>query len=156
MSLGYDDAHNVETKQQEVALAFLIALETGMRAGEILSLTRECLNLSSRYCKLLKTKNGDARDVPLTKEAVRLLEKCPGKEKLFTVQAASLSALFMKARKRAEIPDLTFHDSRHEAITRLARKLDILDLARMVGHRNLASLRIYYNPTAAEIASRLD
>lgn len=156
LALGYDDALPVETKQQEVALAFLLAIETAMRAGEILGLTWSQVNLPKRYCTLLDSKNGDSRDVPLTKEAVRLLEKCPGKTGLFTVQGESMSVLFRKARIRAGIEDLTFHDSRHEAITRLARKLDILDLARMVGHRDLSSLQIYYNATASEIASRLD
>lgn len=156
IALGYDDHEPVETKQQEVALAFLLALETAMRAGELLSLRRNGVNLKKRYCRLLDSKNGDARDVPLTAEAVRLIQKCPGDETLFTISAPSLSALFMKARKRAQIHDLTFHDSRHEAVTRLARKLDLLDLARMVGHRDLSSLRIYYNATASEIAERLD
>jgi len=31
-----------------------------------------------------------------------------------------------------------------------------LDLARTIGHKDLRSLMIYYNPTASEIASRLD
>ena len=57
---------------------------------------------------------------------------------------------------RAKIEDLTFHDSRHEACTRLARKIDVLDLARMIGHRDLRSLMTYYNPSASEIADRLD
>ena len=56
---------------------------------------------------------------------------------------------------RAEIVGLTFHDLRHEATTRLARKLDVLDLSRMTGHRDLKSLRRYYNPAAEEIADRL-
>lgn len=51
---------------------------------------------------------------------------------------------------------LRFHDLRHEAITRLAQRLDVLDLARMIGHRDLRSLQVYYNPTPAEIAGRLD
>jgi integrase len=51
---------------------------------------------------------------------------------------------------------MTFHDSRHEAITRLASKLNVLELARMVGHTNINQLRTYYNATAEDIASRLD
>ncbi len=54
------------------------------------------------------------------------------------------------------ITGLTFHDTRHEALTRLARKLDVLDLARMVGHRDPRSLMVYYNAPAEEIARRLD
>lgn len=156
MALGYDEELPVTRKGQEVALAFLIALETAMRASEIVGLTSDRVNLNERYVTLVDTKNGDKRDVPLSTEAVRLLRRCPGKRQLFSVKAANLSALFRKARHKTGIEDLHFHDSRHEAITQLARKIDILDLARMVGHRDLKSLQIYFNATAAEIASRLD
>ena len=50
---------------------------------------------------------------------------------------------------------LHFHDTRHEGITRLAKKLEVLDLARMVGIRDLSILMVYYKPTATEIAERL-
>lgn len=66
-----------------------------------------------------------------------------------------LDALFRKARARAMIEDLHFHDTRHEAITRLAKRLDVMDLARMVVIRDLRILMVYYNATAAEIAGRL-
>jgi integrase len=59
------------------------------------------------------------------------------------------------ARERAGIEGLTFHDTRHEAITRLAAKLNVLDLARMVGHRDIKQLQVYYNAPAEEIAMRL-
>jgi integrase len=58
--------------------------------------------------------------------------------------------------KRAMVEGLTFHDSRHLAITRQSKKLDILALARMVGHRDLRHLQVYYNESAASIATRLD
>lgn len=61
-----------------------------------------------------------------------------------------------QAKARCLIDDLTFHDTRHEAITKLAKKLQVLDLARMVGHRDLRMLQIYYNKTAADMADRLD
>lgn len=54
------------------------------------------------------------------------------------------------------IKDLHFHDSRHEAITRLAKKLDVLALARAVWHRDLRMLQIYYNESATDLAKRLD
>jgi integrase len=55
--------------------------------------------------------------------------------------AGSLDALFRKAKKRAMIDDGTFHDTRHLAITRLAKKLNVLDLARMVGTKTFGSFR---------------
>ncbi|MFZ6659122.1 hypothetical protein [Undibacterium sp. TJN19] len=52
--------------------------------------------------------------------------------------------------------DVTFRDSRHEATTHLAKKVNVLDLARMVGHKDLCMLQIYYNESAEEIAIKLN
>lgn len=146
LCLGYSG--EVETKQQQVAVMFLIALETAMRLGEIIGISEA--DLKPRYAILRDTKNNDTRHVPLSTKAVELLKHAP-----FTVTRDTASTLFRRAVKNANIENLTFHDSRHEAITRLARKLDVLDLARMIGHRDPRSLMIYYNPTADEIADRL-
>lgn len=158
--LGYVEGQPPVTQMQEVAYAFLIALETAMRQGEILGLTKLATRLPERYARLAMTKNGDARDVPLSRRAVELLQimvdAAAGRDKLFTVSSASADALFRKVRDRLEIEGLRFHDTRHEATTRLARKLDVLDLARMTGHRDPRSLMVYYNATASEVASRLD
>lgn len=135
--------------QQEVAVAFLIALETAMRAGEVLSAKPD---LKARVARLGVTKNGTRREVPLSTRAVELYKLIPGG---FTVSSATLDVLFRKARDRAGLVDLTFHDTRHTAITRLADKLDVLELSRMTGHKNPKSLMVYYNKPASEIAKRL-
>jgi integrase len=61
-----------------------------------------------------------------------------------------------QAKERSLVEDATFHDSQHLAVTRLAKKLDILDLARAIGHRDLRQLQDYYNETTDNIAKRLD
>jgi integrase len=157
-ALGFDEGP-VRTKKGAVAVAWLFAIETAMRAGEICNLLPE--HFEGRVAHLLggTTKNGHKRDVPLSKRAVQLLEYLPVPEAgkpVFGITAASLDALFRDAKERCAIEDLTFHDSRHEAITRLSKKMDVLPLARMVGHRNLKQLLVYYNATAEEIAGRLD
>ena len=149
-----------------VALAFLFAMETAMRAGEICGLTWDRVYLDKRFVRLKKTKNGDARDVALSRRVVELL-KCvwetdrTEENTVFSVSSACLDALYRKyhaitAQSHPEVKSIHFHDTRHEAITRLARKLDALDLARMIGHRDLKSLMIYYNATASDIAGQLD
>ncbi len=102
-------------------------------------------------------KNGVRRDVPLSKRALELLALLPdsGEAPLFGISTASLDALFRKARQRSCIEGLTFHDSRHAAITRLAKKLNVLDLARMVSHRDLRMLQVYYNESAEDMAAKL-
>lgn len=155
-ALGYD-GETVTTQRHTIAVAFLFALETAMRQGEIWALTWENVFLDKSFVRLQKTKNGTKRDVPLSTEAVRLLGLVfsTTNNKVFNCNQASSGTLFRRSLALAGIKGLTFHDSRHEALTRLARKLDVLDLARMVGHRDPRSLMIYYNATAEEIAGRL-
>lgn len=152
----YERGVKPETTQQLVAAALDFALETAMRAGEIRSLTADTIFLSQHYVRLPKTKNGSARDVPLSKAAVAILESLDP-DRPFAIEAGSFDSTFRKLRRRAGLEgQFTFHDSRATAITRLASRLDINDLARMTGHRDLRQLQRYYRATASEIARRLD
>jgi integrase len=138
-------------KQQRVALVFLFALETAMRVGEVCSLTAD--DVVGRVAHLRMTKNGLPRQVPLSPRALEIWAMVP---EGFGVESATVDALFRVARdKRTKIEGLTFHDTRHEAITRLAKKLHVLDLARMVGHQDIKQLMTYYNETADDIAAKL-
>lgn len=157
LGLDVDQAEPVTTVNQRVGVAFLFAIETAMRAGEICGLIPT--DVAGRVATLRQTKNGTKRFVPLSSRATALLQLLPAPAEggtLFGVTAGSLDALFRKAKKRAMIEDGTFHDTRHLAITRLAKKIDVLDLARMVGHRDLKQLMVYYNESAASIATRLN
>jgi integrase len=158
LALGFDQGAGepAVTVSQRVAVAFLFAVETAMRAGEICALVPR--DVAGQVAILQQTKNGSKRKVPLALRAVELLELLPPPSEggtLFGLNSASLDALFRKAKTRALVNDGTFHDSRHLAITRLAKKLDVLALARMVGHRDLRQLQVYYNERAEDIATRL-
>lgn len=150
---GYDRDRPPQTILARCGAAFMFALETAMRAGEITNLRRA--DVRGAVAKVVKSKNGFPRDVPLSTEAQRILAQLPPSPALFDLQPRQLDANFRKAVKRTGIEDLKFHDSRHESITRLARRLDVLDLARMTGHRNINELRTYYNASAADIARLL-
>jgi len=155
LALGYDEARAVVTKQQIIAVLFQMALETGMRLGEMVGLEWYQVDVRRSVARLDITKNGDARDVPLSAVAVELFGRVRGFSRPFDVSRDVASAMFSRALRHAAIQDATFHDSRATAITRLAKKLSILDLARMVGHRELKSLQVYYRESAEEIAKRL-
>ncbi len=135
--------------------AFLFAIETAMRAGEIIGLAWPLIDVDARVATLPHTKNGRVREVPLSSEAVRLLEMLPRADPVFGLNSRQLDVLWRKLRDRAGVVGLTFHDSRAEATTRLARRVDVLTLARMVGHRNLNQLQTYFNESAEDIAKRL-
>ena len=103
---------------------------------------------------LYDTKNGESREVPLSKRAVELLEKV--KPDYFSVSSAYHSSLFRRACIDAGVEGIRFHDSRAAGLIRLSKKLDVLDLARVAGMKSPATLMIYYRKTASELASQLD
>lgn len=144
------------TQKHRIALAFLFALETAMRIGEICALRPADIN--GRVARLRAEdigarKNGSARDVALSARALEIWAMVPAG---FGLDTALVDAQFRAARDTTPIVDLVFHDTRHEAITRLARKLpNVLDLARLTGHKDLKQLMTYYNATADDIADLL-
>lgn len=136
----------VHTKLEAEAIrAFECACATGMRAGELRSAVRR-----GRVAFLAMTKNGEAREVPMSSRAVELFGDG------FKLSAWQIDTAFRRVRDRAGIEDLTFHDSRHRAVTDLSRILDPLALAKVVGHTDLDQLRTYYAETAESLAQRLD
>ncbi|KGX39203.1 integrase [Burkholderia pseudomallei] len=162
-----------------------LALETAMRRGELLSLQWENVDLQRRTAHLPDTKNGNARTVPLSTRATNILKALPsyiadgtGERAVGPVFATTAMALrkgFTRAIERAQqqyaldceeaekkplpgfLSDLHFHDTRHEAASRLADKLsNVLELSAVTGHRDLRMLKRYYHPRAEDLAKKLD
>lgn len=159
LALGYSRDSAPETMSARVGAAYLFAIETAMRAGEICGLTWPAISKVSAH--LPKTKNGHARDVPLSKEARRIIAQLKpvtgDKETVFDLSASSLDALFRKAKKKALVDGLHFHDTRREALTRLSKIFGVMELARISGHRDLRVLQnVYYAPTVEDLAAKLD
>lgn len=152
------DGVSLHLARQRAYAGFLLALETGMRLGEIFSLPRRDVHLEQRYVHLAMTKNGSARDVPLSTEACRILEMvmAAGHDPVFGVWPPSAGALFAEYRP-PECASLRFHDARHTAATRLGMsgKLTPLELAAMFGWRNLSQAMTYFNPRASALAEKL-
>ena len=73
---GYVDT--LKTTKARTATAMLFALETAMRAGEICSLSWDNMNFEKRTAFLPMTKNGISKTVPLTKNAIAILERLKG------------------------------------------------------------------------------
>lgn len=153
-AMGYGPRRPVRSVNQAVAVAMLVALRTGMRAGELCGL--EWTRVHDAHCVLPVTKTVP-REVPLTQKAKRLIGKMAGFDpvRVFGIKPQSLDALFRKARQRAGLNGIVFHDTRHTAATWLAPGLHVLDMCRMFGWANPKQAMTYYNPSAAEIAKRL-
>jgi integrase len=156
---GYTDDGLLDTATARTAAAFLFAIETAMRAGEIVGLEWRRVDIERRIVFLDKTKNGTARTVPLSRAAIALIERLRGVDEVFVfgLRSDNLDVLFRKLRDRSLITDLHFHDTRREALTRLAAKVDVMTLAKISGHMDLRILqKVYYAPDMSDIAARLD
>ena len=64
---------------------------------------------------------------------------------------------FQAACVRAEIEGFTWHDLRHEALSRLAERGDmsVLELAAVSGHKTLQMLKRYTHLQAEKLAKKL-
>lgn len=152
-TLGVDGIPKTATAR--VGYAMLFAIETGMRSGEIVRL--EWKNIKGRVATIQDGKTASARrQVPLTTEAMRILELLPKEaDTCFNITDDQRDALFGKAKRKAGIDGLHFHDTRANACTKLAKQIDILSLAKMIGHKDINQLQVYYRDSAEEIAKRL-
>ena len=141
----------------QLSLAIELAIETWIRAGELVRIKREQVNLGEDFVLLYVTKNGSRRIVPLTERATVLFERLltsSESEKLFSFyDTRGLSSAFRRATKRAGITGLTFHDLRHEAASRFAKRMQAPTLAKVMGWKTLQIAMRYYNPTAAELVA---
>lgn len=156
---GYNES--LKTAKARTGAAVLFAVETAMRAGEICNLTWNNVNLEKRTAFLPITKNGSSRTVPLTKAAVKILERLRDEieqgDTCFQVKSNILDATFRKLKKTANREYLHFHDTRREALTRLAKKVDVMTLAKISGHKDIRILQnVYYAPNMEEVAELLD
>lgn len=136
---------------------FEFAIETAMRRGEIISLTWENVNFDKRTAYLPGTKNGESRTVPLSSRSIELLRQveCSG-DKLFPVNGDSIGKAFRGVTDRIGIEDLRFHDLRHEATSRLFEKgLQLMEVASITGHKDLAMLKRYTHLDAGNLALKL-
>jgi integrase len=164
----FDESVLPKIGKDYVVWALLIACECAIRPKELCSLTVRDFREADRCVHVHKTKNDAHKDVagrhvPLNKRALELFKKlCQGKaadDMIIPVGEATLGAYYRQLRDKAGLKnaDLRFYDSRHEGTTRLAKKLpNVLVLSAATGHKNLQSLKHYYNPLPSEIAAMLD
>jgi integrase len=151
-----------------LASVIKFAIQTGMRRGEIMGLNWADIDLENRKAYLHKTKNGEARQVPLTLRAIELLRALPKTEdKVFPMSFDCLRSQFKRLKSHLKqgwdgyganpFNDLRFHDFRHEALSRLSDAgLNVIELSHISGHKTLAMLKRYTHPSHEAIFSKID
>ena len=135
----------------------LLAVETGMRRSEILSLMWNEVIPAKRLAVLSQTKNGHSRTIPLSTRALSALQKVHKTEdRIFPMTANAFRLAWERLRARAGLLDLRFHDLRHEAISRFFEMgLSVPEVALISGHRDPRMLFRYTHPLRETILKKL-
>ena len=137
----------------------MFAKATAMRRSEILGLNLSDVDLANRTARLAMTKNGLPRVVPLSPEALAILQKvllAKSDSSIFCISANALHLAFDRVCKRAAIEDFHFHDLRHEAISHFFELgLSVVEVATISGHRDLRMLNRYVHLRPRDISKKL-
>jgi len=137
-----------------------LAIALGARQGELLNLEWKDVNKKRCVALLRQTKNGEDRAVPLTSQALSVLNSLPvpiSGGKIFNIGRMTIYHAFIAAVKRAKISNYTFHDLRHEALSRLSERgdLSLLEISSISGHKTLKMLQRYTHLHAEKLAKKL-
>ncbi len=164
--------------QAALRCLFILAPESAMRLREMYTLTLDQVSLTKTTVFLEKTKNGDKRQVPLSKPAkaaiveyllVRQIPEGHPKDMLFpwwdgdtSLKALHkltdyLSSLYEGIFEAAGCAGLRFHDLRHEGVSRLFERTNLTDteIMKISGHKTHSQIMRYLNLRGSMVASRL-
>ncbi|WP_319519006.1 site-specific integrase [uncultured Martelella sp.] len=139
----------------------IVAIETGMRRGELLGLQWDDISHNRRVITLHITKNGSGREVPLSQRAFDALmawkAECDADQSaVFPTTPGALEQAWRRLLKRTGIDGLRFHDLRHEGVSRLfERGLNMIEVSSISGHKELRMLKRYTHLSADDLVSRL-
>jgi integrase len=125
----------------------VFALHTGMRRGEILNLKWTDVDFNRRLVRILKSKNGEKRSIPMSRTVYELLRNQNVRDisgRVFPVSARCLRQGYEKAISKAVLHNLTFHDLRHTFATRLVQNgVDLYKVKELLGHKTIAMTMRY-------------
>ncbi len=150
----------------------ILALSTGARKNEILSLQWNDVDLNRGQIILHETKNGDRRVIPLQGYALELMRRqasvkvlycdyvfpskkvTKGLDGKFVYQPIDIRTAWENVIKNAHITDFRFHDLRHSAASYLAMNgASLTEIAEVLGHKTLQMVKRYAHLSEAHTSS---
>lgn len=144
----------IDVAENHLKPIVIIALNTGMRRGEILGLKWENINLSKRSIHVEDSKAGRARDIPMNSLVIEALSTIPQDSEYIFFNPMTgrpiqdVKKAFKTACENAKIKDLRFHDLRHSAATRMVEAgVDLVTVSKILGHSSIQMTMRYAHPT---------
>lgn len=137
-----DGFHGFDARFKPV---FIIAINTGMRLGEIMGLIWSRIDLQRGIIHLVSTKNGKPRDVPINKAVEEVIAGLPhAGDRLFVFSSVNASNQWQRIMRRLGIRGLHFHDLRHHFATQIADLgTDPFTIKELLGHSSLKPTERY-------------
>jgi integrase len=149
-----------------------IALETGMRSSEIVTLRKVQVDVKRRIVRLLDTKNTSPRTVPLTTTSAALFQEAlnhpvrPADTDLIFFgepghdgkrRPYQFNPVWLNIKREQGLADVRFHDLRHEAVSRFVEAgFSDQEVSAISGHKSMQMLKRYTHLRAEDLVSRLD
>lgn len=141
----------------------VLAISTGARQGEMLSLRWPDVDLQRGLIVLHETKNGERRALPLHGYALACVQQLSQVRRLDTEllfpsrrnpqRPLSIHNIFVAAVKSAELDNFRFHDLRHCAASYLAMNgASLAEIAEVLGHKTLSMVKRYAHLSEAHTA----
>jgi len=139
------------SKWNKLYLLVLMAITTGARRGELLSLRWNSLDIDKQTAYVLTSKNGEPKVLPLTQSVIKELQRFSLNDGslIFTSEIKTdRPYIFFKQWKRvreeAELIDFRFHDLRHTTASYLAQNgATLLEIADVLGHKQIEVTKRY-------------
>lgn len=152
-----------ESSNKDLYPIVVLALSTGMRQGEILTLQWKYIDLQRRQLALHETKNNERRVVPIVGYALEVLSE---HGKIRNIQSdyvfpkcaqkgqAAIRKAWQKALDEAKLKDFRFHDLRHTTASYLAMNgATLAEIAEVLGHKTLQMVKRYAHLSEAHTSS---
>lgn len=144
----FKDLYNASSASLKPILQ--MAVHTGMRLGEILSLLWDDVNLKEGHLLVRDSKNYESRYIPLHPELTSVLIDLKNRsdsEYVFGGRT-TIKRQWANALKKSGIKHCRFHDLRHTFGSNLGMSgVDIVTVAELMGHKDLSITKRYSHPT---------
>ena len=164
--LEFGEEEKLLSVSGELKRIIIVALETGMRRGEILNIKKSHIDFARQTLLIPLTKTDTPRTIPLSSRAIEALRaQLRGSQNVITIEettlfsytARGLSGAFLRLCRKHKLDNLHFHDLRHEATSRFFEKgLNPVEVATITGHKDTRMLMRYTHLRAEDLVKRLE